>query len=221
MALHREDYESWIRDTIEPRLPDLVQPIRNALDAFDKIQSDGCVDAQLLTPIVEAAESHRRPLYETAAGLLQELTADHVEVRDAVTRMASDKKSQVRFNAVICLGSDTPRDYSVGLVRQAIADKSAKVRQKAADWAQRLRMTETVIDLERALATESNTATKQTIAFSLPLLRDGYIIEDNSDDELSITIPHDRGISTLRMSREELDKKGISAVIAEVQEKNR
>lgn len=221
MSRHREDYESWIRDTIEPRCPDLVQPIRNALDAFDKIQSDGCVEAQLLAPIVEAAESHRRPLYELAAGLLLELTANHVEARDAVTRMASDKKSQVRFNAVICLGSDTPRDYSVGLVRQALADKSAKVRQKAADWAQRLRMTETVIDLERALAMESNTATKQTIAFSLPLLRDGYIIEDKGDGQLSITIPHDRGIASLRMSRKELNKKGISAVIAQVQEEHR
>ncbi|MEM8866588.1 MAG: hypothetical protein AAGF31_13685 [Planctomycetota bacterium] len=221
MALHREDYESWIRDTIEPRDPELVQPIRNALDAFGKIQSDGRVDAELLAPIVEAAESHRRPMYEMAAGLLQSLTAEHAEARESVTRMASDKKSQVRFNAVICLGSDTPRDYSVGLVRQALADKSAKVRQKAADWAQRLRMTEIVVDLERALATESNTATKQTIEFSLPLLRDGYIIEDEGDDELSITIPHDRGITGLRMSREELAQKGISAVIAEVQEGRR
>jgi hypothetical protein len=219
MALSREIYENWIRDTIEPRCPELVRPIRDALDAFDAIQRAGRADAERLMPIVEAAQSHRRPLYDMAVGLLQELTADFAEARESVARMASDKRSQVRFNAVISLGARTPRDFSGEVIRQALRDKSAKVRQKAADWAQRRGMAEIVPDLAAALAVESHAATKETMEFNLPLLRDRYLLKKDGAAGFLITIPYARGISTRRVSQEELDAKGISAIIAEVQSK--
>jgi len=178
MASIHDKYDSWFATYLEPRYPELVAPLRAALDAYDRIQRQKRIDSADLQPIVDVARSHRRPLYENASNLLEALTADHREARDAVAEMAKDRKAQVRFNAIICLGRRTPREFCVNLLCQALSDKSARVRQKAADWAQRLDLSEIVPDLERALSNETHAGAKRTIEFGLRLMRDGYILDD-------------------------------------------
>jgi hypothetical protein len=165
---------------------------------------------------VEAASSSRRPLYENAIGLLVKLTEQFAEARQAVVSMAQDSRSHVRFNAILCLGKSTPRALTLQLIRQCLRDKSARVRQKAADWAGRLRVREIVPDLEQAKSKESYAKARESIAFNLQLLRDGYILERNPDGSCDVSTFTNNGIAARWVSGSELKQRGIAAIVAEL-----
>lgn len=216
MAMSRDRYESWIASRLEPRFPELVAPLRAALDALERIRIQERTDPADLRSLVDLLRSPRRPLYENGADLIRELTADRAEVRDAVAELASDKKAHVRFNAILCLSDVTPPEFSVMILRQALLDGSARVRQKVADWALRLKLAELTPDLERASLKEKRAATKKTIDFSLRLLRDGYVVEEASGDSVSITVPRNGSIVGRYFSRAEFEAKGGAALAAEM-----
>jgi hypothetical protein len=104
------------------------------------------------------------------------------------------------------------------VIRTGLVDKSARVRQAAADCTYLLRRQEFVPDLTSALAAETNPKVKNTILHSLRLLRDGYIIEPVSEDVLSITIPTKDGTIGRLVSATEFQAKGLNSIIAELQE---
>jgi hypothetical protein len=217
MKKTRADYEPWLRDYLRKRQPDLEPPLLAAIDAFDTIHDENRLDATLLAPIVEAASSSRRPLYDSATSFLGKLTADHALARESVERMAADTRSHVRFNAILCLRKATPIEFTLRLIRQSLRDKSANVRTKAADWAGHLRIRELVPDLEAALAAETNAKAKQTIEFELRLLRDGHILEPARDDGYYVTTYCSDGIASRWVARSELEQRGIQVIIAEVE----
>jgi hypothetical protein len=97
-----------------------------------------------------------------------------------------------------------------------LSDKSSRVREKAADQALTLHLSELTADLQRALSVETRDDTKGTIEFSLRLLRDGYILEDEDADRIFITFLATYGITSHSVSREDLDTKGLEAIIREV-----
>lgn len=128
-----DEYKSWFAKYLEPRYPDLVTPLRTAPGAYDLIQGKEQIDYADLQPIVEVARSHHKPFYENASNLFEKLTADHQAACDAVVEMSCDKRAQIRFKPIICLGSRTSRELRTDLVHQALFDKRARVREKAAD----------------------------------------------------------------------------------------
>src|SRR5262249_42283979 len=179
------------------------------------IQDENRLDDALLAPIVEAASSSRRPLYENATSFLGKLTAEHRLARESVERMAADARSHVRFNAILCLKKAMPLEFTLRLIRQGLRDRSANVRGKAADWAGRLRVREVVPDLEAALAAEKNAKAKQTIEFELRLLRDGYILEENKDGTFCVTAFTPNGCGSRYFQRTEIEQRGIEGIVAE------
>ncbi len=213
----REKYEPWLRGYLRKRCPELEPPLLAAFDAFDSLQQGKSLTPEVLEPIVEAASSSRRPLYENATPLLSKLTEHHAEARAAVGTMANDSRSHVRFNAILCLGKSTPLSFSLPLLQQGLRDKSAKVREKAADWAGRLRLRELVPDLEESAAREKNAGASGTIEFELKLLRDGYVLEPGSDDGFDITtFSHHGGTAGRWVRRTELESRGLQAILAEL-----
>ena len=58
-----------------------------------------------------------------------------------------------------------------------LVDKSARVRWKAADRAEKLEKVELIPELTAAVAAEKDAKTRGTIEHHLLLLRDGYILE--------------------------------------------
>ena len=214
MASIHERFNPWLTKYLEPRYPELVSPLRAALDAYDRIERKQHIAPDDIAPILDIARSHRRPLYENAADLLSSLTADYPTACEAVAEMARDKQAHVRFNAIICLGLNTPREFCINLIRQSLTDKSSRIRQKAADWTLRLGLSELVPDLERASANESHASTKQILGFYTQLMRDGYILETKADNSLSITVPtQGGGIRGRSVSREEFETKGLDALV--------
>jgi hypothetical protein len=218
MKSARDWYEPWLRGGyLRKRCPELEAPLLAAIDAFDSIQQGKAVTPEVLEPIVQAVSSSRRPLYENVTTLLSKLTEQHAEARAAIERMAKDPRSHVRFNAILCLGKSTPLSFSVRVLQQALRDKSAKVRQKAADWAGRLRLRELVPDLEEAAAQEKNAGAAGTIEFELKLLRDGYILKPGSDDGFDVTtFSNNGGVAGRWVRRTELESRGLQAILADL-----
>jgi hypothetical protein len=208
--------EVWIQESLRPCHPNLEQPLRAAIQAFDTIQERKRISPELLDVIVDAASSSSIPLYETVTGLLSELTGLFVEAQDALLAMANHSCRQVRFNAILCIGESTPRSLSVQILRQGLYDRSAKVRVKAADCIGRMRLRELIPDLEEASRVETNAKAKATMEFELKLLLDGYILERNSDSTLDLTVRIKGGIVGRPVSELELKQRGIEAIVADM-----
>lgn len=216
MKSTRADYERYAADYFRERCPELESPLLDAIDAYDKIRGKKRLNPKLLAQIVKAAKSSRRPLYENATDYLGNLTRNHPAARSAVEQMAIDPRSQVRFNAILCLTKSTPRSFTLRILRQGLRDKSARVRRKTADWAGRLRIHELVPVLEEALAIEKNAKAKATIEFELRLLRDGYILEGARDGGFEVTTFSSDGVAGRWVSRSELKRLGIKAIVADL-----
>jgi hypothetical protein len=219
MGRARERYDRWIRDHLRKRYPELEHPLLAVVDGFDAIQANAIIDAGDLRPIVEAASSQRRPLLENATTLLSELTERYEEARGAVAAMSEDSRNHVRFNAILCLGSPTPLAFTLGILRRSLRDKSARVREKAADWAGRLRLREFVPDLESAFSIEQNSKAKRTIEFELKLLRDGYILEPRREGFFVTTHRSGGGVTAQFVPHAELEQRGIDAIVADMTER--
>lgn len=211
----RERYEAWINNTLRKYWPDLEPALCAAIDAYDSIQQAGTTSEDTLRPIIEAACSSRRPLYENVTGLLGALAEQFTAARDAVEKMSIDRRSQVRLNAILCLTKAMPASFSMRLLRQALCDKSAVVREKAADWAGRLRMRQLVPDLEAAFRAEKRAATRDTIEFEMRLLRDGYIFKPAKDSGYFLTTYTKQGVKGRFVRQSDVDSRGLDAIIQE------
>ncbi len=218
MKQTRTRFERWLEGSLTKRSAELEKLLFAAIDAYDIILDENRLDAALLAPIVEAACDSHALLYENVPRFLGKLTAESPLARESVERMAVDSKSHVRFNAILCLRKETPPDFTLRLLQQGLRDKSSRVRTKAADWAGRLLVAELVPDLEAAFAKEKHETTKGTLEFELRLLRDGYILEpdEDDDDHFSITVRIPNGTRGGWVSRSELDQRGIQAIVAEL-----
>lgn len=164
----RAEFASWIDGYLRKRHPELEAPLLNALDAFDAIAGSASSNEDTLVPLLEAAKSTRVPLYENATTLLGKLADRNEFVRAAVTEMAADPRAHVRFNAILCIAeNDHPSEFGLRLVEARLRDKSARVREKAADWALRCRMVKLLPTLRRALQGETNERARECIAYAV------------------------------------------------------
>jgi hypothetical protein len=166
----RPNLEPWIDSYLRKRYPELERPLLDAVQAYDEMDSSAIVDPTRLKPLLDAASSARAPLYENATHLLGDLAVIHEAARHAVIEMASNSTAQVRFNAILCVDKAAPRSFALHVVRNGLTDGSARVREKAADWAYRCSLHELTPDLVTALQRESNANAKSCIGFALEKL---------------------------------------------------
>ena len=155
---------------LRKRYPELERPLLAAIDAFDNIQAGGPSDGHHLQPLVDAASSDRVPLYENATTLLRRLALTQSNAREVISKMATDSRAHVRFNAVLCISETAPGSFGREIVSKALLDSSSRVREKAADWAVRCSMRDLLPDLREALKRESSTKVKQCLEYSLKAL---------------------------------------------------
>lgn len=167
MTTTREDYASWLDKYLRPRYPELECALLAAIDAFDQAKVAPSFTRPLIQPLIDAARSPRIPLYENATELLRNLAVVHPAAQDAVIEMAGDAQAHVRFNAILCVSTTSPGRFGVGIVQRGLLDRSARVREKAADWASRCKMHELLPDLRRMLSAEPHPGTRACIEYSI------------------------------------------------------
>lgn len=206
--------EQFVADQIATKSPELVEPLLTMFRAFDRLRRQTSVSRAELAPLVAALRSSRRPLYENACELLRPLTVNHAAARDAVVELSQAKQAHVRFNAILCLDKQGPPDFCTKIIRDGLRDKSVRVSRKAADWALRLRLASVIPDLEQAVAADPDGQGRKGIQqYYLPLLRDGYILEDRGAEGFLLTVLGDFGLSGRFVSREEFARIGLKATM--------
>jgi hypothetical protein len=217
MGEMRDHYENWIQRQLEDQCPDLVEPIRAAVRAYERILASFKCSGRSLQVIVDAACSTRVALSSCGGHLLANLTVIHQAARDAVLGMSEDRQSHVRINAIHLVSAGIPHAFSVPIIQKGLNDRSATVRRIAADRALHLNLKSLVGDLQSQLARETDERTKKAIDYSLRLLRDGYILKPKGKGEYCLTVPTlYGGVAGRFVTKQELKKKGIQALVAEV-----
>jgi hypothetical protein len=218
MMYRREAYEQWIQDYLKPRYPELVRDFRACLNGYERIKTNNRVDKRSLNSVFRAACSPRAPLFNTATGFLRELSAYSPEANEVILAMAADKHWYVRCHALLSLGQETPSDIVRVILQKSLQDQSSSVRGLAARKAQFLRVSKVIPDLENQLAIEPHPGTKYSIDFHLRLLRDGYFLERKDGDYILVWIPTNDGMVGRMVSQEDVDTKGINAIISKLRQ---
>lgn len=206
----------WINEFLQVRHPDLVLPCLRAAEAFDRSVATAVLnpaDAELLT---SSSLSNSSILSEYAASLLGRLARRFEAARGAIQRLSMDTKVRARVNALVALQSLEICDLHETIARTALIDRSAKVRNLAADRIRGWNLTQLLPDLERAITHESNEALRSTLEKQRDLLRDGYCTKRDADGDVHVTYQKDGGLISRLVRDEEFRKKGVAAIAREL-----
>jgi hypothetical protein len=173
-------YRDWLRNfSKEPA--DRMAMALAAIKAFEACEHR-VTDADL-RPLITAASSPHKLVFETGCNLLVQLAEFHSEAQKCISQMARDKNVTARFHAVAFLQETLPEGLRREIVRLALDDRSVKVRQKGIEGAERFRFTDLLPRLEELQRTETNEAVQRSLAFHVPLLRDGFLLMPSEDGE--------------------------------------
>jgi hypothetical protein len=183
--------------------------------AAARIREMGRADASLLSTIVTAVRAETTRNRFRAAAILAELTRDYPEAREAVMRMTTADEWHLRRRAMQCIGRESPRPFAAEILRKGLFDDDRGVRDKAVSAAYGLHLTELVEDLARYHTTFPSER-PWDVEFSLPMLRDGYILKDLGGDELVLQTFNSRCAMSRKVTRGELANRGIAAIVAEM-----
>ncbi len=164
--------KDWINSFVEPRYPELAAPFRMAINAYERIISKNKIDPDDLKTITDIIRSPRIILWLNGTELLADLTIDYPEARNEVAILAKDPKARIRFNAVLSVIAGTPKEFGLEILKNALVDKSARVREKAADWAFRNCFWELLPELEQACETEENKTTRFTMEYCIGKMKE-------------------------------------------------
>jgi hypothetical protein len=174
-----ERFRKWLRN--RPREP--AERMAMALAAVDALEA--CkrgVSATTLRPLVIAASSPHKLVFETGCNLLVWLAARHTAAQDCFRNMARDKKATARFHAVAFLDEEHfSEPLRREIVQLALDDRSPSVRLKGIERAEQFRFTDFLPRLEEMQRTETNKGVRQTLAMHLPILRDGFFLRPAGD----------------------------------------
>ena len=212
----RADYEKWFKERLGPRDPVHEAALLAVADAYDEVLRSGRLSKQQLRTIVDGASNNRKLVWTGSTTLLKRLSEQFAEAAAAILEMSQHRQAHVRFNALCCLGKNTPADTVHAVIRAGLIDKSSRVRWKATDRAHSLQTVELVPEITAALKAEKHDKTRATIEFELRLLRDGFIVELGDDGQFDVTVSYPGGICGRTFSAKEMKSRGMEAVVAEM-----
>jgi hypothetical protein len=161
----------YVRDPAErPFVETLIDAIHDVLD--------GTGDIALVRPLLERGFAEGGAgVWEQCGVWLRKLSAEHPALLDLWQQLSRHRSAVVRFRLAAHL-SDMPATLASELGEQLLADRSAKVREKAAADLAHVRIDGISRLLRRALEAETHTTVSESIRWAL--------------DERVQTIPEDR-----------------------------
>ena len=173
-----ERYRAWLKNF--PNEPaDRVAAALAAVDAAEVYEREGT--AASLAPLVLAACSPHKLVFETGCNLLLKLATSHPQARQCLLQMACDRNATARFHAVAYLESAPPEELRLEIVTLALRDRSTKVRRKGIEMAEKFGFRQFLPRLEEMERTEIDPDVLRSLAFHVPILRDGFLLEPSGD----------------------------------------
>lgn len=188
-----------------------------ALDAYEAVADRTSIEMHELAPIVVAVKSPYDIAWGSGTRLLIRLGKINPTARDANRDIIlNSRKVNERFQMIATLTAGLPEEWYVEIIRQALNDKGCRVREKAAEAADRLRLKQLVLDLERRLLREEHPKTRRSLEFHAAMLRDGYILEHDDRGNPRLTIRDKDGWVGKYITKKDLDDGMLNAIINEV-----
>jgi hypothetical protein len=185
--------------------------------AYDEAQESGELTTKRIGLVIEAACDSQLLVAMNASELLQALSKRWTEtVAQAIQEIFQNPRAHARFAAICSLTKEIDDAVLVELLRAGLKDKSSRVRGKAATSAERLNRKDLLPELAVAVAVEKNTKARQGIEYHLRMLRDGYIINDKSEEPVYVWIRTASGYSGRRLSTDTIKAKGLEEAAGEL-----
>lgn len=215
-------FRTWLKQF--PKEPaDRMALAVAAVDAYAACQPKNRLTPEHLAPVVRAAQSPHKLVYETGCSLLVDLAVamPYEAARAAqqcILDMARHKNATTRLHAVQYLQRDLPYKLRVEVVNLALQDRSAKVRKFGVVRALSFDFKCVLPRLEEMLRTEPDKRVREELTFCLPLLRDGFLVRPNEHSEGYVVTVHKRNgtiISSI-IPTENYSKEFVSRTIAQL-----
>src|SRR4051794_21169987 len=135
---YAEYHRGWMRNF--PNLPaDRLAVALAAVEAFEACERMAEPTTADLEPLVAAASSPHKVVFEVGCNLLVVLAARCAAAQSCLFQMARDKSATARFHAVAHLDTSLPEELRLEIVNLALRDRSAKVRQKGIEGAEKFK----------------------------------------------------------------------------------
>lgn len=185
-----------------------------ALDAFVRLQRKRRISANDLEPIVAAARCRFRAVWDMGTDLLLYLSTRHSAARVAVREILRSRKVNERFQMVASLSPDVPKALAIELIRAALEDKGNRVREKAAEAADRLGLKEVLPDMEKQLRIERHRNAKSSLEFHVAMVRDGYFLQYENGGP-NLWVRNKDGWGGALITQDDVDQGRLQAIIAD------
>jgi hypothetical protein len=155
---------------------------------FDLLVTKESITVEEIEPIVTAAKHKSMSVWQIGANFLWALAVKHEVAREFIRILITSKKANERFQIMASYREDVPTWFSKEIILIGIHDKKGRrVREKAAEAFYALDLKELIPIFEEAYVNETNEQTKKSIGLFLPLVRDGYKLEQIDEHTLSLT----------------------------------
>jgi hypothetical protein len=187
--------------------------------AFRALSAADRTDPALIATLVDAISTADSETASLASIHLSLFTPRFAEVRDAVLRMAMDRRGEVREWAMHTVNSRAPSEFGGRLARLGLADEDWRVRRRAAELVFSFRLLDLLPELERLIATEEFADVKQSMLRAVGLLQDGYFLRPEGEATVFVEYVGRRNkLCFAGVSRSAVEHEGAAAVVAALRE---
>ncbi len=192
-----------------------------AVNAYEFCEECGQVTAVDLRPLITAAKSPYKLLFETGCNLLVLLACKSAAAQQSLLEMAKDKNATTRFHAVAYLSAKLPEEVRIEIVALALIDRSNKVRQKGVEGAERFRFAQFLPRMEEMQKSEEDSGVQLCLALGVPLLRDGFLLERSPDGAgYNLTVRGPKSIGGPFIPNEKYSEEFVREEVARLQRGN-
>jgi hypothetical protein len=206
----------WVRLNVEDRAE--KQQLEAAFQCFFDAARRASCSVLDLAAVQQVALSPTRAHREFAVQMLLLLGMHHAAARDVLFGLLDANRADVRFTMISHFQFHHlpfPQEYVLMVIADGLADASSKVRIMAVQACVNYNEMAAVPFLIERQQVEKNDDVLKTLAHDIPLIRDGYYVDDVSEKTASIHVRRKQG----GMIGKLVDKAGLTpAKISQVVE---
>jgi hypothetical protein len=193
--------------------------IFKALDAWDAAAVDSTNTLKQLDPILQAAKHPNLSTRRIGLSLLILLAQIHEAAQQGLLSLLDCKRAVTRWQCITHIDyyrvKDLPSEFIEQIIRKGIDDRLPRTRQAAGDLLMRYQRKDLISLLENRLSVEKDAETVKSFQFVIPLVRDGYFLEESPEGELRLTRWTPYSIAGGPISKEDATPERIKKIIAE------
>lgn len=166
-----------------------------ACDAYETIFSNEAAPSELADPLMQALRSRSRGVLDIVGVLIADLAETRAIVRDRLLLLMKSSKSTPKIAIVTAvfywIRDPVPnplRETMIEMCCLGLKNPSWRVRQFSAERAVSTKLKEVLPALKQAFEAEMDPKKKNSLEHNFVVLRDGYILEQESDRYYDLSI---------------------------------